>query len=183
MKGFIRKNQCLSLCGLNCLLCPMYIGSYCPGCGGGEGNQSCKIAKCSLENGNVEYCCQCTKYPCDKYEHIDEADSFITHQNQKNNLDLILKIGEEAYNIEQKEKQKLLEFFLLNCNDGRRKNLFCLGVNLLDLQSVKSIEEKIKNSPDFDNMPIKERAEIACKELKKAAEEKEIELKLRKKTN
>lgn len=53
----------------------------------------------------------------------------------------------------------------------------------MDLQSVKSIEEKIKNSPDFDNMPIKERAEIACKELKKAAEEKEIELKLRKKTN
>lgn len=56
----------------------------------------------------MEYCCQCSKYPCDKYEHIDEADSFVTHQNQKNNLDLILKIGEEAYNIEQKEKQKLL---------------------------------------------------------------------------
>lgn len=183
MKGFSRKNRCLSLCGLNCLLCPMYIDSYCPGCGGGDGNQSCKIAKCSLENGNVEYCCQCSKYPCDKYEHIDEADSFITHQNQKNNLDLILKTGEEAYNSEQKEKQKLLEFFLLNCNDGRRKNLFCLGVNLLDLQSVKRIAEKIKNSPDFDNLSIKERAEIASKELKKAAEEKEIELKLRKKTN
>lgn len=180
MKGFNRKNKFLSLCGLNCSLCPMYIGSYCPGCGGGEGNQSCKIARCSLENGNVEYCCQCSKYPCDKYEHIDEADSFITHKNQKSNLDLILKIGEEAYNHEQEKKQKLLEFFLSNCNDGRRKNLFCLSVNLLDLQSIEKIAEKIKSNSDFDNQSIKERAEFACKELEKAAEEQGIELKLRK---
>lgn len=124
MKGFNRKNQFLSLCGLYCSLCPMHIGSYCPGCGGGEGNQSCKIARCSLENGNVEYCCQCSKYPCDKYEHIDEVDPFITHKNQKSNLYLMLKIGEEAYNSEQEKKQKLLEFFLSNCNDGRRKNFF-----------------------------------------------------------
>lgn len=180
MKGFNRKNQFLSLCGLNCSLCPMHIGSYCPGCGGGEGNQSCKIARCSLENGNVEYCCQCSKYPCDKYEHIDEADSFITHKNQKSNLDLILKIGEEAYISEQEKKQKLLDFFVSNCNDGRRKNLFCLGVNLLDLQSIEKIAEKIKSNSDFDNQSIKERAEFACKELEKAAEEQGIELKLRK---
>lgn len=180
MKGFNRKNQFLSLCGLNCSLCPMHTASYCPGCGGGEGNQSCKIAKCSLENGNVEYCCQCSKYPCDKYEHIDEVDSFITHQNQKSNLDLILKIGEEAYNNEQEKKQKQLEFFLSNCNDGRRKNLFYLSVNLLDLQSIEKIAEKIENNSDFANLSIKERAEFACKELKKAAEEKGIELKVRK---
>lgn len=124
MKGFNRKNQFLSLCGLNCSLCPMYIGSYCPGCGGGEGNQSCKIAKCSLENGNVEYCCQCSKYPCDKYEHIDEVDSFITHKNQKNNLYLILKIGEEAYNSEQEKKQKILEFFFQTATTDAAKIFF-----------------------------------------------------------
>lgn len=107
-------------------------------------------------------------------------DSFITHKNQKSNLDLILKIGEEAYNNEQKKKQKLLEFFLSNCNDGRRKNLFCLGVTLLDLQSIEKIAEEIKSNSDFDNLSIKERAEFACKELKKAAEEQGIELKLRK---
>ena len=35
MKGFKRNNQLLSLCGLNCGLCPMHIDGYCPGCGGG----------------------------------------------------------------------------------------------------------------------------------------------------
>ncbi len=180
MKGFIRKNQFLSLCGLNCALCPMYIGSYCPGCGGGEGNQSCKIAKCSLENGQPEYCCQCPKYPCGKYEHIDEADSFITHRNQRSNLELIKKIGEEAYNGEQRKKQELLSFFLSDCNDGRRKNLFCLGVNLLDLKSAENIAEKVKNHPDFYNLSVKEKAEIVSEEFKKAAEDKGIELKLRK---
>jgi len=29
----------------------MHIGGYCPGCGGGEGNQSCKIARCGMEKG------------------------------------------------------------------------------------------------------------------------------------
>ena len=52
MKGFNRKNQLFSLCGLNCGLCPMFLNKYCPGCGGGEGNQSCKIARCSMEHGD-----------------------------------------------------------------------------------------------------------------------------------
>mgnify|MGYP007039300262 CR=1 FL=1 len=42
MKGFERKNQLFSLCGLNCGLCPMRLGNYCGGCG--NGNQSCGIA-------------------------------------------------------------------------------------------------------------------------------------------
>lgn len=41
MKGFERKNQLFSLCGLNCGLCPMLLGNYCGGCG--NGNQSCRI--------------------------------------------------------------------------------------------------------------------------------------------
>ena len=53
MKGFTREDKRFSLCGLNCGLCPMQIGGYCPGCGGGEGNQSCAIARCSLEHDKV----------------------------------------------------------------------------------------------------------------------------------
>ena len=51
MKGFERKNQLFSLCGLNCGLCPMFLGKHCGGCG--NGNQSCGIAKCSLEHGKT----------------------------------------------------------------------------------------------------------------------------------
>ena len=71
MKGFNRQNQLFALCGLNCGLCPMFLSKHCPGCGGGEGNQSCKIARCSLEHGGVEYCLQCDEYPCSKYDHIE----------------------------------------------------------------------------------------------------------------
>ena len=34
MKDFIRADQLFSLCGLNCGLCTMRLGGYCPGCGG-----------------------------------------------------------------------------------------------------------------------------------------------------
>lgn len=54
MRGFSRKEPMFSLCGLNCALCAMHVGGYCPGCGGGEGNQSCAIARCSLGRG-VEF--------------------------------------------------------------------------------------------------------------------------------
>ncbi|MCB8611537.1 DUF3795 domain-containing protein, partial [Faecalibacillus faecis] len=87
MKNFKRDNLLFSLCGLNCGLCPMKIDGYCPGCGGGAGNQSCKIARCSMEHGGIEYCFQCGKYPCEKYEGIDEFDSFITHQKRRTDFE------------------------------------------------------------------------------------------------
>ena len=98
MKGFNRQNQLFSLCGLNCGLCPMFLNKSCPGCGGGEGNQSCKIARCSMEHGGVEYCFQCSEYPCEKYDHIDDFDSFITHRRRKADLEKARQSGMEAYN-------------------------------------------------------------------------------------
>lgn len=95
MKNFARESINVSLCGLNCLLCTMHIGGYCPGCGGGDGNQGCAIARCGMEH-QVEFCSFCPEYPCAKYDGIDAADSFITHLNQKNNLEEIHRVGEAA---------------------------------------------------------------------------------------
>lgn len=63
----------------------MLLGNYCGGCG--NGNQSCKIAKCSLEDGKIEHCYECKQYPCEKYQHIDEYDLFITSRRQKAGLE------------------------------------------------------------------------------------------------
>ena len=112
MKGFIRENQMFSLCGLNCGLCPMFIGKYCGGCG--NGNQSCKIARCSLEHGAPEYCYECECYPCEKYEHVDEFDSFITHRRQKADLEKAKRTGIATYNAEQSEKVQILQDLLDN---------------------------------------------------------------------
>lgn len=84
----------------------MHLGNYCGGCG--NGNQSCRIAKCSLEHERVEYCYECRQYPCGKYQHIDEYDSFITHRRQKTDLEKARSIGIEQYNLEQQEKIQIL---------------------------------------------------------------------------
>ena len=171
MKGFSRNNPYPSLCGLNCKLCSMNISGHCGGCG--FGNQSCPIARCSLEHGKPEYCFQCSEYPCDRYAHIDEYDSFITHMNQKADLEKMQKIGEEAYNAEQVEKRNILDRLLTEYNDGRKKTLFCLAVNLLPLEDLRTVFA----DGDMD-LSIKDRAKLMEKRLK---EKSSVELKLRKK--
>ena len=158
MKGFVRNNQYLSLCGLNCKLCPMNLTGHCSGCG--VDNQSCKIAKCSIEHGKIEYCFQCTSFPCDKYAHIDDFDSFITHHNQMNDMEKASQIGIPAYNAEQEEKRKLLDFLLSHYNDGRRKNLFCVAVNLLTIKEIENILQTVKSDKDFQSMGKKEQASV-----------------------
>ena len=181
MKGFNRQNQLFSLCGLNCGLCPMYLSKHCPGCGGGEGNQSCKIARCSMEHDGVEYCFQCSEYPCQRYEHIDDFDVFITSRNKKSDMEKAKRIGIDAYNAEQVEKTKILDMLLSGFNDGRKKTLFCTAVNLLDLQELREILRQIEDRADLDTLNLKEKSTFAAELLKAASAKNNIELKLRKK--
>ncbi len=153
MKGFNRQNKLFSLCGLNCGLCPMFLNQYCPGCGGGEGNQSCKIARCSMEHDSVQYCFQCSEYPCEKYDHIDDFDSFITHRNRKSDMEKAKCLGIDAYNAEQ---ANILEVLLSNYNDGRKKTLFCVAVNLLELQELQTVLKEIDRKPDMETLTLKE---------------------------
>ena len=178
MKGFERNNQLLSLCGLNCGLCSMYIGRYCPGCGGGDGNQGCKIARCGMERGNTDYCFRCAEYPCQKYEHIDENDSFITHRNQKADLTKAKNIGIDAYNNEQKEKMQILDYLLMNFNDGRKKTLFCQTVNLLELDALRELLSRLERCPDTTP---KEKGVFAAEQIKEIAGKSGIDLTLRRK--
>lgn len=144
MKGFNRQNLLFSLCGLNCGLCPMFLNKNCPGCGGGEGNQSCKIAKCSMEHDGVQYCFQCSEYPCEKYDHI-------------------------------------LETLLVNYNDGRKKTLFCVAVNLLELQELQTVLKEIDRKPDMEVLTLKEKSTFVAGLLQDAAAKNDIDLKLHKK--
>ena len=179
MKGFERKNQLFSLCGLNCGLCPMFLGKHCGGCG--NGNQSCKIAKCSLEHGEVEYCYECENYPCEKYQHIDKYDSFITHKHQKRDLERAQNLGIEQYNLEQQEKIQILSLLLANYNDGRRKNFFCVAVNLLELSELREAIKQIQQNEELSDLSIKEQCSYIVDVLQKIADRKNITLKLIKK--
>lgn len=179
MKGFIRNNRYFSLCGLNCHLCPMNLAGHCSGCG--VDNQSCKIAKCSMEHGNVEYCFQCDSFPCSKYEHISDFDSFITHKNQMSDIEKCRRTGIAAYNAEQEEKRRILDYLLSNFNDGRRKTLFSVAVNLLDIEELQSILQQLAADKAINDMELKEKAALVTKYLQDTAEKRKIVLKLRKK--
>ena len=181
MKGFTREDKRFSLCGLNCGLCPMQIGGYCPGCGGGEGNQSCAIARCSLEHDKVEYCWQCGDYPCGRYEGRDEYDSFITHRSRGKDMQKAKEAGSRAYGEEQAEKAEILRYLLEHFNDGRKKNFYCLAVNLLDLEDIRSVMKVIAEKEGIMDLPPKERAAFVSKLFQAAAGAHWIEFKLRKK--
>lgn len=179
MKGFERKNQLLSLCGLNCGLCPMLLENYCGGCG--NGNQSCKIAKCSLEHERIEYCYECILYPCEKYQHIDEYDSFITHRRQKADLEKARSIGIAQYNLEQQEKIQILSYLLSNYNDGRRKSFFCVAVNLLELPEIQEAIKQIQSNEDLPSLPLKAQSSYVAEVFQRIADRRNIKLKLIKK--
>jgi hypothetical protein len=183
MKDFNRTNFSFSLCGLNCRLCPMHLDGHCPGCGGGAGNQSCAIAKCSLLHDKVEYCFLCPEYPCRRYEGIEEYDSFITHQRQLRDNARAQEIGIEAYNEEQTQKVKILQTLLSDYNDGRRKTFYCAAINLLPLRDIENVMKQVVENTSLNNFTLKEKAEYVVSLMQNIAIQRGLVLGLRKKTS
>ena len=181
MKGFTREETRFSLCGLNCRLCSMHLGGYCPGCGGGAGNQSCAIAKCSLEHGGVQFCWECPEYPCSRYEGFDDGDSFVPHRNRRQDIALAQEMGLEDYLAQLEERRAILDTLLAGYNDGRRKTLFTTAVYLLPLEELRSVMAELDNRTELKVKPIKERALAAVELLQEAADHRKISLKLNKK--
>lgn len=181
MKGFTRTEPRFSLCGLNCALCSMHLGGYCPGCGGGAGNQSCGIARCSLEHGGVSFCWQCPEYPCSRYEGFDDGDSFVPHQNRQQDIARARELGLEAYLAQLEEKRGMLEELLAGYNDGRRKTLFNMAVYLLPLEDLRAVMAALSGRPELGEQTAKERALAAAALLQKAADRRGVRLKLNKK--
>ena len=158
MKGFTRTETRFSLCGLNCALCSMHLGGYCPGCGGGAGNQSCAIAKCSLEHGGVQFCWECQEYPCPRYEGFDDGDSFVPHRNRRQDIARARELGMESYLSQLEEKRAILDALLEGYNDGRRKTFFNTAVYLLPLEELQSVMAALGSRPELTEYPIQERA-------------------------
>ena len=180
MKNFCRNDLSFSLCGLKCVLCTMRIDGHCPGCGGGDGNQGCSIARCSIEHGGFEYCFECASYPCLKYNGITQFDSFITHRHQLLDMAKMNEMGMAEYHFELEQKSQILKYLLENYNDGRRKTFFCLAVNLFSLTDIKNVMQQIKERINGE-MTVKEKATVAVERFEAAAKERDIILKMNKK--
>ena len=90
-------------------------------------------------------------------------------------------LGIDAYNAEQVEKANILEVLLSNYNDGRKKTLFCVAVNLLELQELQTVLKEIDRKPDMETLTLKEKSVFVAGLLQDAAATKNIDLKLHKK--
>ena len=89
------------------------------------------------------------------------------------------KLGIELYSAELQRKQVLLNHLLSTYNDGRKKTLFCVAVNLLELDDLENtISELDENT---SNLTLKEKSAHAASLLQEAAKQNNIVLKLRKK--
>lgn len=181
-----REYPLFSACGLNCGLCPRYQmegASKCPCCSG-EGflikHPTCGILSCNQRKG-LEYCYQCDEYPCKKYAGADQSDSFITHIKQFGDMEKANALGMDAYRNELNEKIFILETLLANHDDGRRKGLFCLAVNLLELQDVRYVMEQIASQTQPEQS-VKDKATTAAQLFQRMAEKRNLTLKLRKKS-
>jgi hypothetical protein len=161
----------------------MKLGGYCPGCGGGAGNQSCPIAGCGIEHDKVEYCFLCPEYPCRKYEGAEEYDSFITHQRQLKDMERARRIGVEAYNRELLRKREILDLLLSEYNDGRRKTFFSVAVNLLSLEGLEAIINQLSEHMSKEKLTLKQKSVKAVELLNNLASDQAVEIKLRKKTS
>lgn len=179
MKNFVRTDLRLSLCGLCCSLCPMHLGTHCPGCGGGAGNQSCAIARCGMEQG-VDYCYQCPKYPCERLAEFDQYDSFVTHFHVFSIFAQVQATGLAPVHAQLDEKKDILAHLLARYNDGRRKGLFSIAVNLLPLADLREILAQLDQT-HAEKLPLKERAALCSQLLQQQADAHGLPLKLRKK--
>lgn len=159
----------------------MHLGGYCPGCGGGEGNQSCSIAKCSLRHGGVQFCWDCPEYPCTRYEGFDTYDSFVPCRNRKKDIEQARSIGLKSYLAQLQERMSILDELLSHYNDGRRKTFFDTAVYLLSLEDVQSVMAQLHSRSELLEQPTKERALAAVELFQAAADKQGVSLKLVKK--
>lgn len=106
-------------------------------------------------------------------------DARRVYRNRYRDFEKLKKMGVKAYQAEQSEKAAILNELLVNYNDGRKKTLFCLAVNLLELDDLRKVMEQIKE--DEESLSIKEKAARMAGLLQEAAAQKGISLKLRKK--
>ncbi|MCK5197895.1 MAG: DUF3795 domain-containing protein [Spirochaetales bacterium] len=186
MTEYKRKYPLFSLCGLNCGLCPRYQTdgiSKCPGCGGADfhlKHPTCAVITCNKKHDNVEYCFQCSSYPCNRYSEPSKGDSFISYRNVISDFNRANKIGIDKYQMELNEKVNILEFLINNYNDGRKKSFYCIAVNLLNLSDLKSIMKQIDKRIKNQNIDIKNKIKLIIDLFKSEAKERDIALKLRK---
>ena len=127
-------HQMTAPCGLDCFNCPMYLANgeslaqgmniepekaVCKGCRHENGiipllitTEPCNAYKC-IEQKNLEFCCECSDFPCDHLHPYADRASVVPHNMKVYNLCLIKKMGLETW-AQQKSKSVRHTYFKEN---------------------------------------------------------------------
>lgn len=138
------------------------------------------MVTCNKKHDHVEFCFQCSSYPCERYEKIGGADSFITYRNVLSDLEKVKQDGIESYAAMLNEKIEILDLLINNYNDGRSKNFYCIAVNLLELDPLRDVMRTIREEIGISEKSTQEKVREIRTLLEARAAEAGLELKLRK---
>lgn len=141
---------------------------------------ACAVITCNKKHDNVEFCYQCSAYPCDRYAQPSSKDFFITYQKVLSDFETAQSSGLESYLNALNEKVEFLKFLINNYNDGRKTNFYCIGVNLLSLADLKGLRKDIEDRISKLNINQKEKVELITSAFEAIAGSNNIELRLRK---
>jgi hypothetical protein len=119
-------------CGMNCAVCSAFLAqkydlkkqgimkSYCAGCR--PRGKNCAFMRKSCErlgNGLVQYCFECTEYPCRRLKHLDKRYRTNYHMSMIENLDSIKEQGIEQFLKREEEKWRCPECGgTISCHGG-----------------------------------------------------------------
>ncbi|MGV9205506.1 MAG: DUF3795 domain-containing protein [Promethearchaeia archaeon] len=111
----MKKETSAGFCGIFCAACPRFQEGRCLGCKSAQKDpqnksnpkSKCAIRECALKKKDINFCCQCSGYPCNtiielRNRHLTERKYGYLH-NLFYNLTTILFIGSEKWLKEQDE--------------------------------------------------------------------------------
>jgi hypothetical protein len=178
----------IGCCGIDCGLCPRHHtagSSRCPGCAGPgffEKHPACGVLSCCAGRKRLEVCSQCDEFPCPRMKSWTNADSFVTHQRSRSNLDAVKADGLKAFLARQARRIRTLETMLAELDDGRSKGFYCLAAALLPLEVLEAALREVSRRAREGGLgsgDLAARAGIVRGVLMEAAARAGIELRLR----
>jgi hypothetical protein len=177
----------IGVCGLSCLLCPMYHSeseSRCAGCKSeGRMQVGCAFITCAVKKRGIEFCWDCQENEsCEKWLKHRAAgharDSFKCYQTLDTDIEYVQAHGIEAFIKEQKERERILKRMLEGFNEGRSRSRYCVAATVLPIEDIKlALAAATKESTGMDP---REKAKVLRRLLDEAAARQGLSLALRK---
>lgn len=186
----MKNEEYISICGLNCGLCPRFHSSAksrCEGCRFTPAHDYCSLYRCCVTKQGLFSCANCTDFTCERYIRVSGVsqglDSFISHKPIQENLERIKKEGLASVATEQAERRKIAAELIREFNEGRSCTFYCTAAALISIESIKkavadgkqAIQERLASMQDMKTI-----AKIMKTAIQSSADREGVNLKLRK---